>query len=318
VLRGVKWGHSGTLGESLWPNLWPSSCVLNSHFRFLQLFTYPLRMDATNATAAAVVFRRLAFISVLTTSCVAFAAAGKAQGDVSVEAIARASHSVVPVVCGFKDEQGTFRIASIEGTGFFVDTLGRFVTASHVLDSLDETKKKRPGCYAAVYIPEDGWAKFSEVIHFQYFTFVQCSRDTKIDLAVCQLVENPFTSPRLKKGTVEAMTFETEEQPEGHPLAFTGFPLQDTFPVTSTGIVAGKGGADVPGYFDYVLDKSAWPGASGSPLYLADGKVIGLLRATGLSLGSGLTYARSAKAITDFLAKNPANLPTSSAAPAPK
>jgi S1-C subfamily serine protease len=303
--------------------MWRQLCVLNSHFRSRQLFTYPLGMNATNATAAvqnihpswfdwitvaAIIFRRYAFISVLTASCGAFAAAGKAEGDVSVETIARVKHSVVPVVCGFLDAQGTFRVARILGTGFFVDTLGRFLTASHVLDDM-EKQKKITECSEAIYISKDGWEKFAETINLRYIAVTQCRRDTKIDLAVCQLVENPFTS--LKKGSVEALSFETEEQPDGCPIAFSGFPLQDPFPVTSIGIVAGKGSsADVPGYFDYFVDKAAWPGASGSPVYLANGKVIGLLRSTGLNSGSGLSYARSAKAITDFLAKNPANLPT--------
>ena len=52
-----------------------------------------------------------------------------------------------------------------------------------------------------------------------------------------------------------------------------------------------------------VIDKSAWPGASGSPVYDGDGKVIGLVIETGLAEGAGLTYSRPIDLITDFLTK---------------
>jgi V8-like Glu-specific endopeptidase len=52
---------------------------------------------------------------------------------------------------------------------------------------------------------------------------------------------------------------------------------------------------------EFLIDKNAWPGASGSPVYGAEGEVIGLIIQRGLGDGSGLAYARPADFIVDFL-----------------
>ena len=52
-----------------------------------------------------------------------------------------------------------------------------------------------------------------------------------------------------------------------------------------------------------MVDKSAWPGASGSPVYTANGKVIGLVTQAGLGVGSGLAYAVPSDTIIEFLGK---------------
>jgi hypothetical protein len=124
-------------------------------------------------------------------------------------------------------------------------------------------------------------------------------------LAVCQPVENPFTSKRVKENIAIA-SFDIQTWPEGTPVAFTGFPLESSTPISSKGFIAGfqiisEGTAG----FDYAVDKAAWPGASGSPLYLANGKVVAIMRAAGENAGSGISFARSAVVISDFLSKHP-------------
>lgn len=224
-----------------------------------------------------------------------------------VETIKDIKRSVVPVVCGYTDRKGKWIIADVEGTGFFVDRRGgRFVTASHVLDGLDTFKRGAPehSCESAIYIPDEGWEKGGKVINIQYFTFNQCIRSASADVAVCTLIENPFTSPRLAKNLVQEVSFDAGEVPDGTAAAFTGFPLERTTPMTSIGSVAGRHTLDDNDpWFFYLLDKTAWLGASGSPVYTEDGKVIGMIVLTGTDESAGIGFARCSAAILDLLAR---------------
>jgi len=226
---------------------------------------------------------------------------------ISVETIATIKHAVVPVVCAYPDENQHYQIVDVSGTGFFVDTSGRFVTADHVLDGWPELQKRHP-CVPAVYIPIHGWGgKFEKNIVSQFFFFVDCVRDHSLDLAVCALTKNPFDNPYVGKGTVTTVSFDTAEQFDGTPVAFTGFPIHRQAPITAIGYIGGMAiiSPQQEG-FDYFVDVAAWPGASGSPLYTSDGRVIGIIRAGGLREGEiGLSLARNAALIVDFLSKNP-------------
>jgi S1-C subfamily serine protease len=224
-----------------------------------------------------------------------------------IETIKDMKRSVVPVVCGYTDNKGQWVIADIEGTGFFVDrSAGRFVTASHVLDSLDAFKKQisEHPCEYAVYIPDEGWEKVGKVINFEYFTFNKCIKSSSADVAVCTLVENPFTSSRLAKNLIQEVSFDAAKVPDGTTAAFTGFPLQRTTPITSIGSIAGRAiMEDDDRWFFYLLDKTAWPGASGSPVFTEDGKVIGMITRTGTDDSAGLSFARCSAAIQNLLAR---------------
>lgn len=81
-------------------------------------------------------------------------------------------------------------------------------------------------------------------------------------------------------------------------MAFTGFPLRSRRPVTSKGIIASYN-ARLQQVF---IDKVAWPGASGSPLYVASGQVVGMVHKRGIGAVEGLAFARPAVLIRDFLA----------------
>jgi S1-C subfamily serine protease len=227
--------------------------------------------------------------------------------DVSVETIKQIKRSIVPIVCGYLDNKGAFQITEVAGSGFFIDAHGRFVTPSHVLDELENLRQKGQHCSPAIYMSENGWSKLEAVVHFQYFVFVGCIRNQVIDVAVCQPIENPITSPRIASAKIQPVELDLTQWPEGTAVAFTGFPLQFPRPVTSKGFVAGYMVLEeTKDFFDVVVDKAAWPGASGSPVYLSNGKVIGMVIRTGKDQGAGLAIARSAPAIADFLSKNPA------------
>jgi V8-like Glu-specific endopeptidase len=108
------------------------------------------------------------------------------------------------------------------------------------------------------------------------------------------------------KENITIVAFDLQTWPEGTAIAFTGFPLESKSPVTSKGDIAGFGAiTETIAAFDYSIDRAAWPGASGSPLYLSNGRVIGIVRAAGENLGSGISYARSAAVISNFLSKHP-------------
>jgi S1-C subfamily serine protease len=228
---------------------------------------------------------------------------------VSVRTIADISRSIVPVVCGYQDENNSFKIAFIAGSGFFVDTSGRFLTDDHVLEGWEGAIKNTHACVPAIYIPDQGWGKFAKAFKVESFNFVNCARDATVDLAVCDLIENPFASKRLPKEIVAAVSFDATEWQSGTPVAFAGFPLSYTFPVTSIGYIAGLKEPDTVDIgFDYIIDKSTWPGVSGSPIFIPNGRVIGIIQKRGKDEGSGLAYGRSATIILDFLSKHPSTI----------
>lgn len=228
----------------------------------------------------------------------------------TIETIKNVERSVVPVVCGYLDEYGAFKVSFVSGSGFFVDNQGRFITAGQVVEktSWDKMVVQRHACRPVIYIPDRGWsAGFVGTIPVQYFWMGECESDNVFDLAVCSLVENPFKSSRVPSDNISYVSFDSNQALEGTPVAFTGFPLEYTTPVSSMGYVAGFVGSGPNNEtYAYVVDKNTWPGASGSPLYVGSGKVIGLMRLGGRDLAAGIGVAISATTISDFLSKHPA------------
>ena len=54
---------------------------------------------------------------------------------------------------------------------------------------------------------------------------------------------------------------------------------------------------------ELMVDQSAWPGVSGCPVYLVDGRVIGMVIQRGTGNGTGRAIVRTSVAIQDFVAK---------------
>ena len=80
-------------------------------------------------------------------------------------------------------------------------------------------------------------------------------------------------------------------EPNGAPVAFTGFTLDSLVPLTAQSQLLGYQALNL------LLDKAPWPGASGAPAYNIEGRVIGLL-VQGMS---DIAIARSGRAIKEFL-----------------
>lgn len=217
----------------------------------------------------------------------------------AIQAIKR---SVIPIVCIAVN--GTVaETLSVEGTGFFVAADGTFITANHVIDGMVRAQRKAPCPHTAFYLPQSGgWSSKEATFQSDYYVFHadDCKRDADLDIARCRSVRN--VEPAHK---IVAVTFETSLQPDGTPVAFTGFPLQFQIPLSSVGNISGYVAprADGRGPRSVIMDKEAWPGASGSPLYLANGKVVGLLRLRGVNIGTGRTIGTPSRLIQEFLSQ---------------
>src|SRR6266498_4169493 len=220
-----------------------------------------------------------------------------AQTDGFPESVKRAKESIVPVACAtWPDESHAITIKEIEGTGFFVNYGGNFITAAHVInDHFRWYTKDRPSadCFPVIYLANPTWLKA------RWFQFHACISDTNIDVAVCKTVEDPVLYPELHVGSLRLSSKTTFD--DGTPVAFTGFPQNILVPITSKANIAAVGEFFVLGRIDIVIDKTNWHGISGAPLYLSDGTVIGMMRQRGEGLWDGLAFARDMAAILKFL-----------------
>jgi len=240
---------------------------------------------------------------------------GGCAGTVSVPAMAASAssgfpgaiqgmkRSVIPIAC--ISVNGTVaETRSVEGTGFFVAADGTFITANHVIEGMVSKARKVSCPYAAFYLPQTGgWSSVESTFRSDYYVFHanECKRDGDLDIARCRSIR-----PIEPVHKIVPVTFETTVQPDGTPVGFTGFPLQFQIPLSSIGNISGYATTrdDGLGPRSIIMDKEAWPGASGSPLYLSNGKVVGLLRQRGVNEGNGRTIGLPSRLIQEFLKEN--------------
>jgi hypothetical protein len=226
------------------------------------------------------------------------------QKDQFIRTIQTVKQAVVAVVCVQNKPDGTTGLASIEGTGFFVSTDETFITAGHVAHGLYLAAPPRQAICetAAIYVPNTGW-QAGVNISLTWFKIDMCKFDDDLDLAKCGTVENPFTSNRIKVKP-STVAFDISTQQEGIEIGFTGFPLSTAQPITARGTIGTYWGLPSEASpREIVIDHSNWPGASGSPVYLSNGKVIGLVLKRGINDAAGFAFARTSKFIEDFLSK---------------
>lgn len=223
----------------------------------------------------------------------------QARADAFVLAIERVKHSVFPVLCGKFDLSGQFSLQLIDGTGFFVDDAGDFITAGHVINDLMTTTLQRPiPCVMAIYEPDNGWNR--EAIDFptHWFVFKDCKIDATLDLALCKPINELPTK-------TTPLIIEDTRPLDGSDVAFTGFPLGQVEPLSCRlNVATYRGATDGDGTRDLILDKGAWPGASGSPVYDSRGIVIGIILARGMADSIGTSFARPSHFLLKFLRDN--------------
>jgi len=196
------------------------------------------------------------------------------------------------------------------GTGFVVGNGNQIITNYHVIpESLNSEQKE----VLAVFVGrgQDGKALPARILR----------TDPGHDLALLEVGGKPMTPVRL--GTADFIR-------EGSDIAFTGFPMGmilGLYPVTHRGIISAITPVVIPAIsvrdltaeklkrirnpFDvYQLDATAYPGNSGSPIYLRDsGLVVGVINSvfikdtkeTILEKPSGISYAIPIKYVHKLL-----------------
>lgn len=199
------------------------------------------------------------------------------------------------------------------GTGFAIGNGQYIATNAHVIPSLLVSNKNER---IIVYVghgrkPQSRVAELITV-------------DEEHDLALLKVSGQPIAPVTLSMKTVN----------EGESIAFTGFPIGAVlglYPVTHTGIISSLTPIVIPArsakelsikrlkqlknpYLVYQLDATAYPGNSGSPLYLPEtGEVIGVInkvlvkttKESILSDPSDITYAIPIKFLHSLIEKLP-------------
>ena len=219
---------------------------------------------------------------------------------------------VRPAVVGVGTLQVTRRPpAKLLGTGFVIGDGTLVVTNAHVVPEVLAVEDKE---YLAVFA---GRGK-----HPQRRRAKQVAMDLKHDLAILRIEGNPL--PMLQLG-------DSDRVREGESIAFTGFPIGAVlglYPATHHGLVSTISPIVLPAQsgrqltagmirrmrdpFDiFQLDATAYPGNSGSPLYLPKtGEVVGVVnmvfvketKEAVLEKPSGIAYAIPIKYLKALLA----------------
>ncbi len=251
--------------------------------------------------------------AILTTSVVAATAFAQTSPNVSlrhdvqpldpfIATIEAMKHSVAPVACLEANERET-KIIEIQGSAFFISARGEFVTAGHVIDAMDGAT--RPCPITAVFLPATRWQPEAPEEDFVWFPFKiqDCAIDREIDAAKC----NPLSDLSIRQPgfrfAIEPVELEFSKPPDGTEVAFTGFPLRSRDPLTSRTVIATyrtvSRGASVA--TEIILDHVAWVGGSGSPVYLSNGRIIGMILERGIEQSTGIAVVRPIESLQKML-----------------
>ena len=221
--------------------------------------------------------------------------------DPFISTFEKVKTAIAPVTCPHATGPRVIEFGAVHGTAFFINTQGVFLTAGHVIKGLLEGAKEKNCETAAVLVPANRPTLESLNLYALRFTPADCRVDESADLARCRTLEDPTDLAKIVPKPT-ALTIESDVEPDGTPVAFSGFPVNGLTPYTARANIAGYQGIEMrpnegSQVHAIVLDKSAWPGASGGPVYGVDGRVMGML----LQTASGLAFARHGARIHDFL-----------------
>jgi S1-C subfamily serine protease len=222
--------------------------------------------------------------------------------DPFIAAVETMKRSVVSVDCVMV-HGAEAEILQRAGSAFFTSGAGDFLTAAHVILAMQGDKLLCPA--AAITAPRDGWrpeARDEPRVWFPFNTS-GCRIDHDSDVAACRLNED-LSGSKLK-AWIAPVKFEWSIPSDGTQVAATGFPLSVRDPATVRAAVAAyripwQNDKPIP---ELVLDRAAWPGYSGAPVYLSDGRVIGILIAGGPDETPGMAIARPASSIRELLSE---------------
>jgi hypothetical protein len=225
--------------------------------------------------------------------------------DTFIPTIEKMKYAVAPVDC-LAVNGAESKVLDRMGTGFLVSESGDFLTAAHVIRELE---KVDPACPKTVItLPAPKWRPEARTEQMRWFPFKSsdCRIDDSIDVAKCKLSEDLSVSIREFHLKIAPVEFEWNLPRDGAQVAFTGFPLKARDPMTfRAGVAAYRmQGRDEP-IPELVLDHTALTGFSGSPVYLADGRVVAILVGNGRAEATGITIARPASTWREMLAERP-------------
>jgi Trypsin-like peptidase domain len=139
------------------------------------------------------------------------------------------------------------------------------------------------------------WPSGTNEFNARWYAFDsnRCVLNKAQDLALCVTRNSPSADLQRTIGTA---SFDNTTHPDGTAVAFTGFPLNAIQPMTARGHVAMYSSRD-----ELIVDQSAWPGVSGCPVYLVDGRVVGMVIQRGTGDGTGRAIVRTSVAIQQFI-----------------
>ena len=236
--------------------------------------------------------------------------AGTVPSNSFVTAINNMKRSIAPVLCFDNVSNGPISLRAVDGTAFFLSTDGLFLTPAHVIRDFLPGGGLASCSFAAVAFEPNKWSGGTTLtLKFSKFAAADCVLDETLDLAACQ-TKDDLTKGEWKFVTPRAVQIDPVIQDDGTPIAFTGFPLfSHALPLSSVGSVAAYAaslnGEVGPPFGIIVIDKTSWPGSSGSPIYLMNGHVVGMMAAMGSNAAEGTGYGRSSTAISAFLKAHP-------------
>jgi tetratricopeptide (TPR) repeat protein len=225
--------------------------------------------------------------------------------DPFIPAIEKMKYAVAPIDC-LAVNGAESKILERMGTAFLVSESGDFLTAAHVIREMQKDERACP--ITAITFPADEWRPEARTEQMRWFPFKgsECRIDDIIDVAKCKLSEDLSVGKSEFHLKIAPVQFEWNLPRDGAQVAFTGFPLRARDPMTFRAGVAGYWmplTADpIP---ELVLDHAALPGFSGSPVYLADGRVVAILVGNGKGEATGITVGRPASLLRELLTERP-------------
>ncbi len=213
-------------------------------------------------------------------------------------------HSIAPLACVAGTAKDA-RILGRRGTVFFISAAGEFMTAAHVL--LDIQKSDPPCPVTAIILPRNPrWDPRALNEPFEWFAFKldDCVMESDLDVAKCPLADNLSSQKVNLAFKIASVRFDWSIPPDGTQLAFIGFPMNARDPMTLRANMAAYRPVwrNEKVVAELLLDRGAWPGSSGSPVFRSDGRVIGMVIGAVTEEGTAITTVRGALAVRGLFA----------------
>lgn len=200
--------------------------------------------------------------------------------------------SVRPAVVQIRVEQRRGESVPI-GTGFIITDMGHVLTAKHVVEAVDQLLTQGSRLLCGLAVPSTT-GPITIRGSFELVESEVVARDTRHDLALLRMSNNPFESGRtpgihrtpdggVAMNAIWGLAALNIDHPrDGESVAVSGYPLSEPAMITTSGHVATAWGLDVqevhppgaPDWFSipdskdsYLIDVAVNPGNSGGPVF---------------------------------------------------